>query len=208
MAWPETRYDKRRSWYRVYDTEYAPNAFNPCSTMDPADLSRGGRFHPIDDAAGQRIPTFYMADHESSALAETLLRLPAKGPKSVKLRDARTHALTSVTLTHDLRLVDLTHSSLNGLLDNKLKQNFKIYGQTRDMAASIHAAEPWAHGLVWNGKQQGIIGHKCVMLFGDRVKQNAINAFEKHPLTSGYGQEKLWEAAVARGYRLPKSLRV
>lgn len=208
MAWPETRYSKNRSWYRVYPIKYAPEYFNPNTGIDPKDLMTGGRFHPFDDIDGNRVGTLYIADHESGALAETLLRHPRNRSRYVRLRDARALGLAGLNFSHDLRLVDLSHSSLNGDMDEMLSDDFRVYGQTRDIAAGIHADEPWAHGLVWNGKQKGNRGEKCAVLFGDRVVTSAINVFETHVFTAGYGQERLWESAESRRFRLPKTLRL
>jgi hypothetical protein len=46
------------------------------------------------------------------------------------------------------------------------------------------------------------------VLFGDRVEESSIKVFETHKLTFGYGQEKLWEGALARRFRLPRALRL
>ncbi len=205
MQWPEKTWKTGLTLYRVYPKAYPINSFNPNTSVNPGDVHAGGRFHPIEDAKGNRIPTVYLADHPLAALAETLLRDPKKGT-TVKKKDIFANGLAPVQVTHDLRLVDLGHSSLNSGYDELIGKGSDVYSATRILAASIHARETWAHGIYWNGKQLGVQGMKCMALFGDRIDKLAIEVLDKFSLHEGDGLEYLRDGAATRGFTLPESL--
>ena len=195
------------TYWSVFRAVHGATSFNP--NVRPAETALeagGGRFHPFEDRSGARVPTKYVADHENGALAETLLR-SVPGERQVSVEAIREHRLARLALRRAPRLVDLTALDLESVTARFLGQDERAYPALRRTAATLHARDPGLDGIVWEGRQLGQPGMKCLVLFGDRVAADAdLEAIEILPLDAGVGLRTLRAAARLREYALPKVL--
>lgn len=202
VRWPSKTWAAGVTLFRVHPVRYNAGSFNPNTQSSSEDIEQGGRFHPFEDKEGRRIPTVYLADHPLGALAETLLR-DSSGNRKLRIDDVRDNQLATLRFKKPLALVDLNHHSLSGGYKSLLMGDHRVYRATRLLAGSIYAGETWANGLCWNGKQLGISGMKCVVLFGDRIPSDEVEILESVKLAEEPGLSTLREAAVMRDFTLP-----
>lgn len=192
-----------QTFYTVFEHRYAANAFNPNHEADPGRLDRGGRFHPFLDDSDAPVPTKYVADHPHGAIAEVLMR-DDRANKSVSVADVEACSLALVRFTVPVTVIDLSHTTLNGRLDPLLAEGQSAYRPLRDLAATLYRDHPGVSGLRWDGKQLGIPGMRCLMLFGDRLAESQIEVVEEGRLGENSALEHLRKCAVHREFRLPK----
>ena len=183
---------------RVFNHEYAPNAFNP---------GRGGgvrgRFHFFEVSAGAVVPALYGADQEDGAIAETVFHdVPVRGDHRVVL-ETRLTPLSIVTLApaRELRLVELLGFGLQRLgirAEELTSTEASEYASTVRWAAAIHGAFPDVDGLAWMSRQFNAA--RAVVLFGDRVASAELEAVAPPlPLAFGPGRIRLDDAANRAG---------
>jgi hypothetical protein len=172
--------------HRIHPAVYKAGQFNPTASGD-------ARFSPIRDAKGAIIPTIYAAQTFACAACEIILRCPDVPPVDPKTglptlqivypADFRAYAHSVIQTTSALRLVDLTNAGQRkiGVNHNTLLAGPRsTYPATRGWAERIHAACPTAHGLYYNSFQCG--PEFAIMLFGDRVGQNALAPVSTRPV--------------------------
>ena len=206
MVWPQKLWKSGLTLHRVHSIRYQANDFNPNTSSMVDDVKNGGRFHPIEDEHGTRIPTLYLADHPQGALAETLLRDKKGRNRKLKFKDIDDKVLSTLVFKSSLKLVDICHHSLGDGFGDLLSQGYPVYRATRNLAASIYAREQWAQGIYWNGKQLGTQGLKCIMLFGNRVDKDLAEVIESVSLVNEPGVQVLRDAAAVRRFSLPEKL--
>ena len=202
------------SYWSVFPAAFTAASFNPNTAGELGSVTIGGRFHPIENAVGERIPMKYIADHENGALAETLLRDEVK-ERDVTLADVRRLRLARLGLRRALSVVDLTEPVPGSVLEGLLREGLAAYLPLRDLAATVHArgthdgkSRP-ADGLLWESRQLDQPGMKCVMLFGDRVRGDTdLDVLEVLELDRGAGLRALRAAARLRRFTLPRALAI
>lgn len=151
--------------FRWYRRDRGPTEFNPGRGM--------GRFHPIQDAKGQPVPTLYCATDLAGAAMETVFRttptdaVPRGVPrKLIDQYDCTMFALGSVVPIlplwgNNLRRLHLTRSRL-------LEPGPIHYPRTARWAEALHRAFSGISGLAWHSRQ--FDGSTSLVLFGDRVR--------------------------------------
>ena len=160
MSWGEDEI-----MYRVHDTLYAVDSFNP-STFGNA------RFSPIQDSAGEVIPTLYAATTPQGALMETVFHdVPYKpGFKRVSVNRLKDKLSSTLVFLSKFELIDLGKIGLRrlGIHPHDLIDTTKArYPATRKWAESLYAAYPQAQGLIWPSRQDDRA--RAVVLFGTRI---------------------------------------
>ncbi len=192
------------SFKRLYPHKFSSRAFNPNTGVSSGDASKGGRFHPFVDASGNNVPTMYIADHVNAAFAETILRNDSVSGL-VSINDIELYSVATLRFTRKIRALNLSHSLLNHRYSKLLcAEREKSYVKLRTLAASLHSLYGELDGLRWDGKQLGMPGMTCFVLFGDRIKESAIEVIQETSLRKGQGLEDLRKAAVALDFTLPK----
>ena len=180
--------------YRVHQTRYPAEAFNPMPTHR---YYGGGRFDSTDD---DHYPYLYAGQTVEVAITETLLRdLPSddtgKGLlSSTKVRGRRISAITTA--------VDLTLVSLRSAVDLRAvaQDTWLTMCDPRDYAQSRH----WAHwirgharsaaGYVWRSRRDPT--DDAYVLFGDRCPAGALQPIA-HPDVPA-GDEAEFDSARGR----------
>lgn len=153
--------------YRVYDTTYGFGSYNPAGDA---------RFSPFDDADGDRVGSFYVAENEAGALLETVFH-DVEPDVGVVLEDTlRVYALAHLTPPSGLRLVDLRDPVLVSLgvrRSGVAASGPEHYPCTRRIARHFH--DRGADGLVWNSRQaefhrsagRRVLPTDVAVIFGD-----------------------------------------
>ena len=195
----------RSTWWCIVESRFPSDSFNPNAAGDPADEEIGGRFHPFESAAGVRVPTKYLSDHETGAFAETLMR-DDRGPDEVTLDEVSRHRLVRLALRRTLRVIDLVESTSADEVRAWLREGREAYPPLRTVAATLHADDAGLDGLLWEGRQLDRPGMNCVVLFGDRVRDTDLEVIEELRLDDGPGVRLLRAAARGRGLVLPDAL--
>lgn len=151
-------------WWRIHHRKHASLQFN---------LSRLGnaRFSPIFDAAGNVIPTIYVAREIRSALMETVLHdAPSPAHGFIYLAPVpEQRVLVQLTNKSPLNLANLQTLGLRrvGVKRVDLIDSDKpSYTATRAFAEALHAARPDVQGLSWHSRQNH---GEVIMLFADRI---------------------------------------
>jgi hypothetical protein len=183
-------------WFRVHPFDlktgrYPPHRFNRSGQGN-------ARFSPLV-SGGKIVPTLYAAQSLAGALMETVLHAvpyPSAGYHHDLARDLNSDLHASrITLTKPLHLVDLTKLGLQrmGIRPSEMFESDAVdYPRTRAWAQWLHDSVPKAQGLTWLSARNPEA--RSIMLFGDRVKQNALRAHqpsESRPLRDPQVQEVL-----------------
>ena len=183
-----------KTMYRVHETIYAADQFNPSSKGN-------ARFSPIRDAFGNVIPTLYAATMPRGALMESAFRdVPYRtGFKHVDAKRLEGRVCSTLLFQTDFQLLDLSKVALRGLgiPPRQLIDTTKAhYPATRGWAEKIYAAHPQIQGLLWSSRQDDRA--LAVVLFGSRVKaSNLLDAKISRPLiTKGVPEDFVLELAT------------
>ncbi|HVR40197.1 MAG TPA: RES family NAD+ phosphorylase [Thermoanaerobaculia bacterium] len=187
-----------RPFHRVFRLEHGATRFNPGSPNGGV----RGRFHFFRDANEQIVSSLYGAEVQDAAIAETILQLSPQHRHQRSLRPARfkAFAIASITVAHDLRLIELCGSGLQKLrlLPEELTSTSPSeYSRTIAWAKALHHAAPDAHGLLWVSHQFNT--SKVLMLFGDRVDEKNLAAETILHLSVGRGRKLVEHAANRAG---------
>ena len=180
-----------RRLFRVHPRDLPGDAFNPGYGR--------GRFHPINDPNGNRIPTLYAADRIDGALSETVFRnVTATAGGRIHRADLEPLVLSRLLVAQDLTLIDLTGLALRrlGLTRSQLIDTPpRRFAYTRRWAETLHRTSPDAQGLVWVSRQ--FDRSRALMLFGDRVSGNALTPTGlSESLARGSGFRRVCDAAM------------
>src|SRR5260370_30006457 len=102
-----TRWGKGTTMYRVHETVYAVDEFNPSSKGN-------ARFSPLLDPSGNVIPTLYAATTPRGALMESVFRdVPYRaGFKHVDRKRLEGRACSTLLFQADAPLLDLSNGAL------------------------------------------------------------------------------------------------
>lgn len=151
--------------HRIHPHPFTAATFNPGPHGN-------ARFSPINDSAGNSIPTIYGGTTFDCAAMETVFHdVPfAPGLKTVHRSKLVDHDYSQVLPAKDLTLVDLRTKALRklGITRAQLIDTEKSdYPFTRSWAEAIHAQCPAAQGLLWVSRQDDAA--RAIVLFGDRV---------------------------------------
>ena len=178
------------SMFRVHHEKYAATAFNP-------GLGQAGRFSPISDFDGNKIPTLYAGSSINSALAESVFRNIVSTSPAITRISLRDQMLTRITSTRDLNLVDLTQNGLRrlGLKRNQLLESEQEnYSQTARWAEALHDFGDKIDGMVWISTQFDT--ERSMVLFGDRVMpKDLLIPGEGESLYDNSGLDKVMDFA-------------
>ena len=190
-------------WWCVHEAIFPAVSANPNLAGAIDDPSTGGRFHPFEDVAGRRVGTCYLSDHPNGAFAEVLLRGRAPVP-GLPARTIAAHRLFEIEVLADLQLADFTAPAAGSSLHRALHADAGAYPALRRVAAQVHARRPALDGIVWTGRQLGIPGMRCLVLFADRAGAAiGLRAVATLELDRGEGLSRLLAAAAHRGWPLP-----
>lgn len=156
--------------HRVHQDVYRGDQFNP-------GLKGNARFSPIRNAENDPIPTLYAANTFEAAAMESIFHDVSYAPgfKQYDKRKLKGQVHSSVRVTQDLKLADLTSKPLRKLgverkqlIDTEKNQ----YPMTRKWAEAVHAQHPDIQGLYWTFRQDD--SARAVMLFGDRIPEGTL----------------------------------
>jgi hypothetical protein len=156
--------------YRVHETIYAPDQFNPSPKGN-------ARFSPIHDPSGGVIPTLYAATMPRGALMESVFRdVPYRaGFKNLDPKRLEGKLCSTLRFRTDFQLLDLSKVALRGIgiqprqLIDTTKEHYPV---TRAWAEQVYAAHPHLQGLLWSSRQDDRA--LAVVLFGSRVKASDL----------------------------------
>jgi len=156
--------------YRVHETVYAVDEFNPSSKGN-------ARFSPILDPSGKVIPTLYAATTPRGALMESVFRdVPYRaGFKHVDRKRLEGRACSTLLFQTNFQLLDLSKVALRGLSipPRRLIDTTKAhYPVTRRWAEQVYAAHAKAQGFLWSSRQDDL--SLAVVLFGSRVQASDL----------------------------------
>lgn len=177
---------------RCHHVAFGATEFNP-------GLGRGGRFDPLVDPSGAKVPTLYAAGDREGALSETVFHnVPARGEgKRVSRVSTLRLVLSPLACRRDLLLAQLFGLGLPRLgltREELIESEADSYPQTRSWAAALHASPGRLDGLVWVSRQND--GAQALLLFGDRVERRDLEITDPPlPLAFGRGLEELQGAA-------------
>jgi len=181
--------------HRVFDTSWAPDAFNP-GTTPPEIKTRFAFFSGLD---GRTVGVAYGAESAEAAICETVFHdVPLRGgPRQVVISRLSPLALVALRPRRDLSLIELLGSGLTRLgirADELTATGPSVYAKTVEWASSLHAAVPRADGLVWMSCRFNVA--KALVLFAERVSSSDLAADGAvYPLISGEGRRLVNEAA-------------
>ena len=189
--------------WSVQNDQFPALSFNPNTSTSPGDPTAGGRFHPFHDADGNPVPTRYVAEASNSAFSETLLR-DDNPARAVSLGAMRSNRLVLLATKRSIKLADLSHLQRTTQIGELLGNGRESYVALRNLAATVHRDTDYA-GIRWNGKQLGLEGLFCCVLFGDRLDPAGdwLQPVESYALTEGEGFTRLRLAANSLGLALP-----
>lgn len=161
------QWGKGQTVFRVHRSIYKADQFNDSRKGD-------SRFSPLIDAARDAIiPTLYAGTTFECALMETVFHdVPyLLGLKTVsKAKYVEGSICSTLTLTDDLRLVDLSAVALHklGVAPSDLTQTeAAYYPASREWAAVLYGQNPVAQGFIWRSRRDDHA--EAVLLFGDRI---------------------------------------
>ncbi len=185
-----TELTKGSHLFRVHQNKYKATAFNP-------GVGQSGRFSPITDNNGNKIPTLYAGNSINSALAESIFRnIVSTSPAITRIR-LRDQMLTRIINTRDLNLIDLTQNGLRrlGLKRNQLLESEQEnYSQTARWAEALHDFSDKIDGMIWISTQFDT--ERSMVLFGDRViPKDLLISGEGESLYDDSGLDKVMDFA-------------
>jgi hypothetical protein len=186
---------KDRLLIRCHNARFGPTSFNPGLGS--------GRFHPFEEAHGNRVPILYAAEHPDGALAETIFHdVPARGPaKRIRRSSLRPLVLSALSCARDLSLAQLFGFGLRRLGVTRpelIETSKKRYPRTTAWARALHRSDEKVDGLVWVSRQNDEA--RSVVLFGDRVPSSAFQSVGASlPLHDGPGYDLVRSAADRAG---------
>ncbi len=135
--------------YRIHEPRFGPAGFNP------GDRGRG-RVHPMDDPAGQRVPTLYGALDFETALCEGLFR---GRPRESTIPANKVRALSRSLLRtrQTLNLVNLYLPGLRAIHANAttlIESPERCYAATARWAEALYPNAGDARGMLWRSRQR------------------------------------------------------
>lgn len=141
-----------------------------------------------------KIPVLYAAETEEAAVCETILHEVPPGPGNVMFDDIKDKVCAQITPNHDLKLVALMGDGLRKLGPEAKYVTGTLpteYGRTVLWAVAAHTAG--FDGLVWMSNRRNT--DRAYVLFGDRVKETALDAVQGtgHLYAAGPGFDWLVE---------------
>ncbi|WP_227318596.1 RES family NAD+ phosphorylase [Cedecea davisae] len=156
--------------YRCHAMQWAGNSFNPGRELGENDY--GARFSPFKDELGMQVPSLYVADSLSGALAETLFHDLIGGERRgfLSIRPWLTWGMSELVSKRDLVLATLKTADLYRM--GLTKQLFLLsdrpaYLQTQRWAKAIYHQNHDIDGMVWKSRQHD--DSSAFILFGNRL---------------------------------------
>ena len=163
---------KGRTVFRVHRSNYKADQFNDSRKGD-------ARFSPLIDAEREAvIPTLYAGTTLDCALMESVFHdVPYRpGLKTVsKSKYVEGAICSTLTLTSDLQLVDLSSVALHklGIAPADLTQTEAAnYAASREWAFALYKQNPTAQGFIWTSRRDD--DAKAILLFGNRVESGTL----------------------------------
>ena len=198
-----------RSFFRVYDTTFGFDEFNP-GLGDT-------RFAPVDTAGGV-VPHLYGGACDVVVLLDTIFHDVHHGmaDRTVWLRDLVERGIVELTAPRPLRLIDLRDPQLDQLelrRDQLVSTHAEHYPCTRQWATWLHGTRPDdvnPDGIVWHSRQAELADARVTLdvddselfvLFGDHADFGR-GGFTRQfpgvqPLAAGSGRLRVDEIAEA-----------
>lgn len=160
------------TWFRVYDSAYAPLSFNP----NPTSTARFSAFQRPD---GTTVASLYAGSSVKAALMETVFHeVPTPSARAILSRkgiSGRRWTITSIEVSQPLTLVDLTSPGLQriGLSRSDLiDTNATKYPVTQKFAKDLYIHFSKAQGSRWVSRlyDEGV----CLVLWKDRIPSGSL----------------------------------
>ena len=132
-----------RLW-RGHDVGNAATAYNPTHSVT--------RFTPVHDASGAVVPYLYLGESDAVAIAESALHDVTGRMRVIMEAKLFTLALSEVTLTRDITLIDLTGHGLKRVrqsLAALIATSPSEYQRTAAVAQELLGRAPSAEGLLY-----------------------------------------------------------
>jgi hypothetical protein len=183
--------------FRVHPGYFSATGFN-------SGYGAGGRFHFLQNRAGATVPSFYAAESENAAIAETIFHDVPVRPAGLRVvsfsRKLRDRALSAVRTRREIELVQLHDLGLDrlGLRASEITDTDPSgYPTSRLWAQALHRCGA-AGGLVWMSRRFN--SYRAWTLFGDRVSSEDLEAASRPlPLWHGSGLDLVYELAESAG---------
>ena len=178
-------------WSHVWKAEpgRTSTTFNPGFGM--------GRFHPIFDAAGASVATFYAASHPDAAIFESVFHDAAENDPNQQIYRSKLAGLvrSNVRLTRDIDLVDLTtigrhraRVSRAELIEPVGPDNYLRTARWAEYFLRCTSAD----GLIWPSRP--LDTHLSILLFG-RAADAIEDAGNDTPLDVAAGLDRIYALA-------------
>ena len=191
-------WERRRPLVRCHSIRFASIQFNPGMGI--------GRFHPLQDARGNFVPTLYAAEDLAGSLSETVFHsVPIRGPrKKVRRIVLKSLVVSTLECDRDLRLAQLFGFGLGRLGVTRrelIEASRRQFPRTAAWARAIHDCDDRIDGLIWVSRPND--STRSLILFGDRVPAPALSSIGVPlPLKDGPGYDAVLEAADQAGIAL------
>lgn len=137
-----------------------------------------GRFHPLDDPDGRRVPTLYGALDFETTLCETLFR-GRPGGSIIPASKVRQLSRSLLRTRHELTLVSLYGHGLNAIgakARTLIESPKRCYPATARWAAALYPSAQGACGMIWRSRQRP--STDAVVLWLPRMPERAFDVIE------------------------------
>lgn len=158
--------------YRLHDNRFKSTGFNPGH-------EGLGRFHPIDDPQGNRVPTLYGALDFETALCEALFRGRSRG-STIPANRVRELSRSLLRTTRELTLVNLYAGGLNaiGADPTMLTESpERCYSATARWAEALYPSADGACGMLWRSRQRP--STDALVFWQPRIPEEAFDVIEE-----------------------------
>ncbi len=193
-SWPA-----EQPFFRVHHSRFAPTEFNPGFGA--------GRFHPLTDRNGRRIPTIYVSGSVAGAFSETIFHdVPVTGvEKRIRVSALLPLLLSAIAPRRRLSLIQLRGLGLRKLEIERrqlIDSDADTYPVTRKWAQALYERDAKADGLIWTSRQHD--QSEALLLFGTRVRRSELRIVRSPQSLAppGPGWDALLECAEAAGIRV------
>lgn len=180
---------------RCHDSSFGATELNPGFGH--------GRFHPLEDSRGHKVPTLYGSSNLDGALAESIFHnVPVRGPgKAIRRAALRAMLVSTIAALRKLTLIQLHGHGLTRLGVSQAEltgSEAREYSQTGAWAAALHGRKEEADGLIWVSRKFDT--SFALVLFGDRVLRSDLEVVEAPvPLFLGPGYAEVQRVAELAG---------
>ena len=175
-------------WYHVYRT--SPHS-NEATTF--AKGWGDSRFAPINCEAGTPVHTYYAASAVECAILESVLHdISLDPPGQFDIADLQHYRIATISFSSALECVSFHTAHLPAL---KISRHQLIdslpahYVKTRAWAQAAYQQCPTGQAIAYGSRRHD--AHRCVMLFGQRIRAAQFNLIDDRPLAINPGRSEV-----------------